>query len=283
MLQPAHPHVYALQLGEMTLTQIYDGSVWHERSHAFFGVNVPDAEFDAVCAANGLPLDGFDFPVTVTLVEVDGRRILIDGGYGTRCGAKAGLMLAGLSSIEVPPETIDTVIISHLHADHIGGLLGEDGAPVFRNAKHLVCTAERDHWAATPASAPCAREAHRVLAALGDHLVTCAAAEEIAPGIRLVGSAGHTPGHLCVEVGDGEHRVLVASDLANHTVWAIEHPDWAMSLDHDPAEAHASRQRLLGRMADENLIMAGTHLPFPALGRIVRSGDVFRYEPLAVL
>lgn len=268
----------------MRIHQLHDGVIEHARAHGFFGINADDAAFEALSRAHGLDVERFQFPVTVTLVELEGRRILIDAGHGPDCRPSAGQLPLALAEAGIAPSSIDTVIITHFHRDHIGGLLDEHGLPFFARARHLVRECERDHWLAadTDNAVDCkiTRLAQKVTQALGDQLAYAEPGDAVAPGVTLLDSAGHTPGHMCVGLEDGAERLIVASDLANHPVWSIMRPHWHMSLDWDGPMAAQTRLRMLGRMADEGLLMTGYHMPFPAIGRIRHTDDGFCYVPV---
>lgn len=283
MLQAPSSLCFTFQLGAMRITQLHDGVVDHAPAHGFFGVNADDAAFEALSHAHGLDVERFDFPATVTLVEADGQRILIDAGHGPVYRPAAGQLPRALQERGIAPSSIDKVIITHLHCDHIGGLLDEEGRPFFTEARHLVRKVEHDYWLGADAICNVSRLAKKGVQALGDQLQFAEPGAVIAPGVSLLDSAGHTPGHMCVELESAGEKLIVASDLANHPVWSIMQPDWHMSLDCDGPMAARTRTRLLGRMADESLLMAGYHMPFPAIGRIERSGDAFCYVPVTTM
>lgn len=275
------------QLGAMRIHQFCDGVIDYACAHGFFGVNADDAAFEALSRAHGLDVERFEFPVTVTLVELEGRRILIDAGHGPDCRPSAGQLPLALAEAGIAPSSIDTVIITHLHRDHVGGLLDEQGLPFFAGARHLVRKCECDHWLGpnidSGADCDIARSAQSVVQALGDRLDYAEPGEVVAPGVTLLDSAGHTPGHMCVGLESGAEKLIVASDLANHPVWSIMRPNWHMSLDWDGPMAAQTRARLLGQMADSGLLMAGYHMPFPAIGRIQRTDDGFCYVPVTAI
>ncbi|MEM6382074.1 MAG: MBL fold metallo-hydrolase [Pseudomonadota bacterium] len=268
-------------VGQITLTQLKDGSVHHAPSQAFFGINAEPGDFRAVCADNALDPGGFDFPVTVTLVETAGHRVLVDAGFGPAQHPVAGQLHASLLANGIPADSIDTVLISHLHRDHVGGLLDDRGGISFPAARHLITQAEIDYWLSETAEPGLCALAERLVETLGDRLQVCAPGDEVAPGVTVLDGAGHTPGHVCVLIESDGSAALVMSDLANHAIWSMAHPDWYMSLDVDPLEAARVRRELLDFASDRHLLIAGYHLPFPALGYVSRDGDGFCYEPLA--
>ncbi len=272
-----------IQLGAFTITQLSDGALEHHDAHTFFGTNADTATFDALANKHGLATDHFDFPITVTLIEHGTHRILVDAGQGFAGKPKAGRLGQALSQAGIAPGSITHVLITHLHADHIAGLLTAQGEPLFANAQHRVNPAEVAYWTKTAKGSTAGQNASQTLDALGDLVSSVRPGESLIPGIQLVDSNGHTPGHMCVLVDSGREKLFIAGDLANHPVWSIGQPDWHMRLDVDPEQAARTRHRLLGMIADESMLMAGYHMPFPALGRVLRDGDRFVYVPLADL
>lgn len=281
LLQARMPHCFSFQLGAMRITQLHDGVVDHAPAHGFFGVNADDVAFTELSRTEGLDEERFDFPATITLVEVDGLCILIDAGHGSAFLPSAGLLLQALAEAGKSASSIDMVIITHLHRDHIGGLIDSNGKPIFHHARHFVRQSECEHWLDAEADCRIGQLAQQVMGALGDRLHFAEPGTVIAPGMSLLDSAGHTPGHMSVELESAGERMIVAGDLANHPIWSIMRPNWHMSLDWDGQMAAITRNRLLGYVADENVLFAGYHMPFPAVGHIQRLGGSFRYVPLA--
>ncbi|MEM1287052.1 MAG: MBL fold metallo-hydrolase [Pseudomonadota bacterium] len=274
------PGTHHVKVGNHTIVQILDGCLHHAPAQAFFGINAPQSEFDAYSAERGVSTRQFVFPVTVTLIRSHGRNILVDAGNGPGSRWRVGFLSHSLTQLGLETGDIDTVIISHMHPDHIGGLLDEKGHLVFANAQHIISRTECGYWLDGPPNGARTALPLELIEILGERLVLREPGAEVSPGVTLIDSAGHTPGHLCVAVESKNERLLIASDVANHPVWAIEKPDWHMSLDVDPALAATSRRRILGQVADEHWLMAATHMTFPALGRVERMGDGFRYLPI---
>lgn len=264
---PGRCHRFSVD--DVDLVQIFDGAIHRERGHEYFGTNVDERTFNAECRALGTSPGAFDFSVTATLIEAQGQRVLVDAGFGSSGPERSGGLPMGLEELGVDPQSIDLVVITHLHLDHTGGLLKEDGSPRFSAARHLIAAEEARAEPNDP-----------VLAALGPLLEHVSPGLEVLPGVRLVDLHGHTPGHIGLLVERASTCVLIASDLANHPVWAFAHPQWHMLYDADGDKASAVRSHWLGRVADEGLIYIGYHMPFPALGRVERVGAAFRYVPL---
>jgi glyoxylase-like metal-dependent hydrolase (beta-lactamase superfamily II) len=120
--------------------------------------------------------------------------------------------------------------------------------------------------------------AKRQLMAAKDQIKTVRPGADIVTGVRVLDTAGHTPGHISLEVGTGNDRILVVGDALTHPVIAFEHPDWVPGGDQDGAKAAATRKSLLGKLASEGQRIIGYHLPTPGFGRCVKRGTGFAFE-----
>ncbi|MFI1760583.1 MBL fold metallo-hydrolase [Streptomyces sp. NPDC020800] len=226
--------------------------------------------------------------------EVDGLRVLVDTGVGN--GKERANpawhdlrtdFLERLTAGGFAPDSVDLVILTHLHADHVGWNTREvNGAwlPTFPNARHLTSRIEREFWAAYDME-----EARRQMfrdsvipveqAGLLDLVDVPAEGVEIAPGLRLTPTPGHTPGHLAVELTSKGHKALITGDCIHHPV-QFAHPAIGACVDIDPQQSEASRRRLLGSLADTDALVLGTHFAPPTAGRVVTHGDAYRLLPV---
>lgn len=189
------------------------------------------------------------------LLLAAGRTILVDTGVGGADSPAAswapvpGRLVAEMAAAGVKPADVDAVVITHLHSDHAGGCVA-GGAPVFANARHLIQRAELD-WVSRPM-----RE--QVVAPLGDRVEAVSGDVEPFPGVRLLHTPGHTPGHQCVAVGD----LVLSGDVLHHPV-QLGDPTITYVYDEDPAEAVRSRKAVLSRAR----VLATAHFaePFTSL------------------
>ncbi len=269
---------HGFTVGAFTVTTILDGVIARDDGDTAFGANREPAEVAAVAAAHGLDVRALPNPFVPVLIRTGDATILVDTGFGAARRPEAGQLRARLGELGVAPEAIDLVILTHLHPDHVGGLM-EDGAPAFVNARLVTGRREFAYWT-EERTAPAVEANVRPLA---DRLTLVDDGAEVAPGITAQAAFGHTPGHMIYHLESGGERLALTADTANHPVLSLARPDWHFRADVDPEQAVATRRRIFGALADAGTPLVGHHLPFPALGRVARDGGGFRWRPLSDL
>ncbi|MFB7634614.1 MBL fold metallo-hydrolase [Streptomyces sp. NPDC056149] len=219
-------------------------------------------------------------------LTVGGLRVLIDTGIGngkTRANPAWHDLhtdyLQRLTAAGFAPESVDLVILTHLHADHVGWNTREHGGtwvPTFPNARYVASRAEREFWAGYAMDEP-RQQMFRdsVLpveeAGLLDLVAVPPEGVEVTPGLRLLPTPGHTPGHVAVEISSRGATALVTGDCTHHPVQFAD-PAIGSCVDIDPAQALATRRTLFTRLADAETLVLGTHFPPPTAGRVVPTG-----------
>jgi len=189
----------------------------------------------------------------------------------------------------VAPADIDTLVMTHAHPDHIGGMVGANGA-AFPNAELVVTGVEHSFWTDAGIMAQAPEEmkggfqlAQAVFGAYADRLKLVEDGAEIAPGVTMEIVPGHTMGHAVLHIDSGERQLLMVTDAVHNIDLQTALPEQGTMFDTDPALAAQSRIRLFDRAATDNVLIAGCHVHFPSFGRIVRSGEAYRYVPTSIL
>ena len=270
------------QIGGYEFVSVSDGNLLLPRS--FFFEGLPQEELAQVLAPFDLPQDQLAPPCNLTLLRNDDRVILFDAGAGPAFMPSAGSLSESLDAAGVAPEAVTDVVFTHGHPDHLWGVLDDFDDLVFPNARYHMGQVEWDYWrdpttvdTIGAARAAFAVGAARRLAAIEDRVTHFSDGDEVLPGIMAQASFGHTPGHMSFLLGGGSDALLIGGDaLGNHHL-AFARPGWASGSDQDPERGAETRQRLLDRLADEQIWLMGFHLPQGGLGRVERRGEGYRF------
>lgn len=281
---PKQPAIYGAGIGDYRMTAIMDGVVPLTRSF-FFGPD--DAAIDQAVADAGIGPQSLPAPVNAYLLQSAERTILIDAGMGALdfMGPGLGRLKAGLAAAGVAPADVDTVLVTHLHPDHIGGMLGEGGV-AFPNAEVILAEAEAKFWTdpAMLAAAPDEAKgmfqlASGVVRAYGDAITLVADGAQVAPGITLKLSPGHTPGHAVLHIDGGDRQLLMLTDTVHVSDLHMALPHIGFGFDVDTAMAGESRVRRLEEVVADGTLVSGSHIHFPGFGRVLRERDAYRFAP----
>ncbi len=235
-----------------------------------------NAEGEALLVAAGHPATGPDpLPVNGFVVRRGSQLTLIDAGGGSLLGPGLGALPRKLEEAQVFPGAVTTIISTHLHADHVGGLLTAGGAARFPNAELIVQSGEAAFWSDDGAMsrAPAGMQdffkaARATLAAYKGRTRLVDGAAELVPGMAAVPLPGHTPGHMGVALTDGSERMLIWGDIIHSTALQLPNPAWTVVFDTDPAMAAATRARILDVVTSDQMRVAGMHMA--TSGRIER-------------
>ena len=276
---------YRFTLGSFELTTIYDG-FWNRPIDDKFVRNAPYSEVRKALADAFMPPDTLAMPFTPLLVNTGSKLVLIDTGSGGQLAATAGTLVANLTAAGIDSRSIDAIVISNFHPDHIDGLRSKDGDLVFPDAEILVPRIEWAYWmddtnlsAAPDIYRPYFLNVRRIFRDLGKSVKPFEAEREITPGITAVAAPGHTPGHCAFAIASGRHAMMALCDTTNHPWLFARHPDWRPILDMDGALAVATRKRLLDRVAADKIPITGYHFPFPGYGHIIKTGSGYDFVP----
>ena len=280
------PGVIRWRVGDIEVTAISDGYV--------------EVPLDVVPQANpeeakrlqneafvSMPPGALDIAVNTYLVRTGDKLTLIDTGCGPRFGATAGKLLDNLVAAGVTADAIDTLLLTHLHSDHVFGLTSPSGTAVFRHAEFVVHANELDFWLddgnlsrasdyfkgyfknAREAVAPYARNIRKTA---GDR-------QEIVPGVMAVLLPGHTPGMTGYRIGSGPDELFIWADIVHVPHLQFAHPEWGVKFDTDMGQAAATRQQTFDWVSADRILVTGMHLAFPGFGHVARSGSTYSFIP----
>jgi glyoxylase-like metal-dependent hydrolase (beta-lactamase superfamily II) len=224
------------------------------------------------------------------VVETPGHRIVVDTGLGNDKQGRGvptwnnrnGPFLETLSAAGFPAESIDTVLCTHLHVDHVGWntrLVGGKWVPTFPHARYLFGKTEYEHWrdhSHEPSQAAVFNDSVRPIMDAG-RAELIASDARLTDEIRMIPTPGHSPGHMSIHITSAGEEGLLTGDVAHHPC-QMAHLDWSSTADSDPRQSAVTRQELFSRFADRPALVIGGH--FDA-GHIKRDGDAFRYVALA--
>jgi glyoxylase-like metal-dependent hydrolase (beta-lactamase superfamily II) len=283
------PSRYALKVGDIDVLVVSDGVL--PLPTQMLGHNADPADRAAWLKDMFLPQDAFDWALNVVLVRSGGKTILIDAGLGSDPDLnlpRAGQLIKRLEAAGIDLGSVTDLVLTHMHMDHVGGLLVEGVKERLRKDLRIhVAAAEVKFWespdfshTSMPQGFPDALRsaAKRFVSEYGSNLRTFDEEHEIAPGVVARRTGGHTPGHSVVRVASGGEGLTFAGD-AVFTV-GFEQPDWHNGFEHDPEEAARVRISLLRELAKSGEMLVATHLPFPSIGRVAADGDAFRFVPV---
>lgn len=286
MLGASRPTHYRFKLGEFEVTTIYDGAVAIPKVHPIFGKNQKIEDVQAYLAANHLPTDKMTISFTPVIVNTGKEIVMFDSGYGEERRAKgAGKMAATLATAGFSPDQIDVIVLTHLHPDHVSGLM-EEGKAVFPNARYLTGDVEYNFWSkkehlesSNKNMQRRAKAVHGNVVPLAEKMKFIKPGANVVTGITSVQAFGHTPGHMCYHIESAGKRFLIFADTTNHYVASLAKPDWHCVFDMDAEAAVATRKKILDMIATDKIASAGYHMPFPAVGFVEKQGSGYKWVP----
>src|SRR5437899_6574086 len=281
------PSRYAVRVGEIDVLVVSDGVL--PLPTAMLGHNADPAIRAAWLKDMFLPPDAFDWALNVVVVRSGGRTILIDAGMGTEFPdlPRSGQLVHRLEAAGIDLASVTDVVLTHMHMDHVGGLLVDGVKERLRPDLQIhVAAAEVKFWespdfsrVSMPPGFPDALRsaAKRFMKEYRNHLRPFEEEYEVAPGVVVHRTGGHTPGHSVVRLASGGEGLTFAGDA----VFAVgfDQPDWHNGFEHDPEEAARVRVRLLRELAKTGEMLVATHLPFPSVGHVAVAGEAFRWLP----
>ncbi|MBC7152680.1 MAG: MBL fold metallo-hydrolase [Rhizobium sp.] len=275
------PGLYRRRVGDFVVTAVNDGMI---PIPAEVMVGMAPEEVQKALASRFRPADPH-VTIGTYLVEHGGSRTLVDTGSRNLMGPTLGKLVKNLAVLGVIPDQIDRIALTHLHPDHAGGMLDDEGKAVFPKAEVFISLDEEKYWLggeprtdALGISAQVNSYASQLRKVYGDrwHAI---GEEEVIPGMRREALPGHTPGHSGYHISSGKDELLIWGDITHVPVVQIAHPEVGLAFDVDVEQGRATRRRILDRISADRLAIGGMHLEFPGFGHVVRNSSGYEYVP----
>jgi glyoxylase-like metal-dependent hydrolase (beta-lactamase superfamily II) len=288
-----NPGWYRYKVGEFEVTVVTDG-VSVASLPDIYVRNAPKNEVAAELAAMHLPPDKATNWYNPMVINTGSKLVAIDVGGGHVASQQSkgtlGQFQANLAAASIDKNAIDVVILSHLHGDHINGLLDAENKLVFPNAELLLPTVDINYWMDDSNASrvpdpvkPQFGNVKRVLGALKAANAKTTQYEgnkELVPGITSMHNPGHTPGHHSFTISSGAARIIHQVDVtAGNGVLFARKPNWYFLFDVDGPLAEQTRHKFYDMVITDKIRVQGFHLPFPAVGFIEKDGAGYRWVP----
>jgi len=277
------PETDRFAVGSFGILVVKDGARASGAPNETFGTDQSAETVGELLQDNFLPAEGFVNSFAPALINTGSEVVLFDTGMGEGGRAQGmGRLIEGLAAGGYTPEDVTVVVLTHLHGDHIGGLM-EAGAPAFPNARYVTGQVEYDFWTDTAREGTPAEGGHRSVlekvTPLAEKMTFIGEDVEVVPGITSMAAFGHTPGHMIFNVESDGRRLILAADTANHYVLSLQRPDWEVRFDMDKAAAAATRKRVFDMIATDRVAFLGYHMPFPSVGYAEKLETGYRFVP----
>lgn len=278
-------HNYAI--GDIDVTAIYDG-IWEKSHDDGFIRNATVDDARAALEEGGHSTDFIPIEFTQTVIRSGDEVILIDAGTGGQLSPKAGAMMDNMKAAGIDPASVNKILVSHFHPDHVFGLMEkETNAQIFPNVEIIVPETEYAFWSdpATlekmPDSAKPLVQRLQATLAKWDNVTRVDGEREVAPGISMLPAYGHTPGHTAYLVGSGSDELIVMGDISNIPALFVANPGWHAVFDMNPELAEQNRRAMFDRAVADGATVAGYHFGLPNAGKIEKDGDGYAFVPLS--
>ena len=282
------PYFYRFKHGSMRGTVISDGILpLGDPSGAFLGVS--KEEVGQMLTRNFLDPTNVILEQNILVLDTGSNVVLFDTGMGESpmFGPTTGKMMQNLEVAGIDPASIDTVLCTHGHCDHVWGIMTDEGKRNFPNAQIYVSQADFDFWTDEDKLSvtdpgfikPFVEGARKNLLPNRDRIVFLKDGEEFLPGIQAMATPGHTVGHTMFLLTSEGQTMAAIGDTTHHQVLLMEKPLMEFAYDTNPQQSAQTRYRVLDMIASERMPLIAYHFPWPGIGHIAKRGEGFEYYP----
>jgi glyoxylase-like metal-dependent hydrolase (beta-lactamase superfamily II) len=284
MVKTQAPGYYRMMVGDFEVTAVSDGTV--DLHVGMLLTNTTAARVKTALARSFLK-DPVETSVNAYLINTGAKLVLVDAGAGTLFGPTLGKLVANLKAAGYQPEQVDEVYITHLHPDHVGGLVAGDRV-VFPNAIVRADRRDADFWLSKAKLEAAPNDAkdwfQGAMASLNPYVAAGRfqpfdGDSELVPGVRAIATRGHTPGHATYIVESKGEKLVLWGDLIHVAAVQLAEPSVTIRFDVDPKAAAAQRRRAFAEAAKQGYWVAASHIAFPGIGRLRSEGSRYTWLP----
>jgi glyoxylase-like metal-dependent hydrolase (beta-lactamase superfamily II) len=279
------------KLGKLEMLVVTDGHIFIHPAQPIFAPGIDTVKVKEALADNFILEDAIDAAINILVIRKDKRTIIIDTGSGLSIGDQAGRFLTHLKSAGIKAEEITDIFITHLHVDHIGGILDVDGQLVFKNAVYHLSQEEYSFWQSINPDFSKSKNknsnegsivlARNTISAIQDKLNIYNFGETLFNCLTPELAEGHTPGHPILTIFS-EHESLSHIVDTVHTTLLLSHPEWGTEWDIDFDKGVSTRQQVLKELSISKSLTMSCHLPWPGLGYITQKGKGYSWNPMPI-
>ena len=278
------PGYYRMMLGKLRVTAVSDGTVTVPLNTLL--TNISPEKLQQAMARDAMTPQA-ETSINAYVIDDGKKRILVDTGAGELFGHNGGHLVTNLAAAGYPAESIDVVLLTHIHADHSGGV-SLAGKPAFPKAEVYVDKRDVDFWL-NPANVSRVEASQAHTFAESEHtlrpvisaglLRTFLAPAMLPGGIQAESTAGHTPGSVLYRVESEGQTLVLWGDIIHAKAVQMPEPEVAIHFDVNQKQAIAAREKILKQAADEGYWVAAAHIAFPGLGHVQHEGKAYRWVP----
>ncbi len=284
MMGGQRPNLYRFKFGKFEITTLNDGAFYLNGPFPIFGADQFPEDVEELAKKNHLPSKRFEIGFAPVLVNTGKELVLFDTGNGDRRNPTAGHLKRAMKIAGYTPDQVDVIVISHYHADHIGGIK-EGGEILFKNARYVAGEAENNFWLHPDQAGGSTDATHKLALAhmkpVAEKTTFLKDGQDVVSGITAMAAFGHTPGHMAFHIESEGKRIFLGGDFCNHYVMSLQNPEWHVSFDMEKDQAGKTRRKILDMLAVDKIPFTSYHMPFPAVGYVEKKDEGFVYVPVS--